>query len=218
MLSHHAELLPPRTPHRRCRADFARTANPLFLTNPEWLVKATCVSAYGLSVGYIVLLLITLTNSWYRFKSLVLLFLGAKLYAVSVRQGGGRGKGGEEGERGREEKGSTTGRKGRKRGGQDKGAGGAGEEEEGERGREGEGKTRAMWGGEGEGSCTMKMQACLHHPACHFSSCPFRPANRPCPPSLAVLPFHGVHRLSPSPEPPGLRLRRGEAWLQYRFG
>src|SRR3990167_1709090 len=34
--------------------EYAIQYNPLFLTRPEWLRAATCLSAYGLSVGYVV--------------------------------------------------------------------------------------------------------------------------------------------------------------------
>lgn len=62
--------------------DFSVKYNPLFLSRPEWIVKATCVSAYGLSAGYLFVLLVTLTGAWRQCRTVVLLFLGMKLYAI----------------------------------------------------------------------------------------------------------------------------------------
>mmetsp|Transcript_3807 Transcript_3807/g.9276 ORF Transcript_3807/g.9276 Transcript_3807/m.9276 type:complete len:157 (+) Transcript_3807:1198-1668(+) len=61
---------------------FCEKYNPLFLLRPEWMRVATCVSAYVFSPFYALILLGTLTGSLHRFKSIVLLFIGAKLNAI----------------------------------------------------------------------------------------------------------------------------------------
>jgi hypothetical protein len=62
--------------------DFCRDNNPLFLQRPEWLAKATCLSAYVLSLGYLFLLYVVSSNGWKKFAVPLLLFLGAKAYAI----------------------------------------------------------------------------------------------------------------------------------------
>jgi hypothetical protein len=60
--------------------EFSKEHNKLFLARPEWLVKATCVSASVLAMGYIALIFVTLTNSWKKLAVPVAVFLGAKMY------------------------------------------------------------------------------------------------------------------------------------------
>ena len=62
--------------------DFCSNNNPLFLQRPEWLAKATCLSAYVLSLGYLFLLYVVSSNGWKKFAVPLLLFLGAKAYAI----------------------------------------------------------------------------------------------------------------------------------------
>jgi hypothetical protein len=62
--------------------DFSVKFNPLFLSRPEWMVKATCVSAYVLSIGYLFIMGVTLFGAWRQCRTIVMLFLGAKLYAI----------------------------------------------------------------------------------------------------------------------------------------
>ena len=62
--------------------EFCTTHNPLFLARPEWLRLATCFSAYTFCVGYLVILYASLTNAWAKLRAPILLFIGAKLYAL----------------------------------------------------------------------------------------------------------------------------------------
>lgn len=64
--------------------DFCVENNRYFLTRPEWLVMATCVSSYGLAVGYLFTLWVALRNHWHKSYVVVpcLLFVGAKMYAI----------------------------------------------------------------------------------------------------------------------------------------
>lgn len=62
--------------------DFCKLHNRVFLNRPDWIVTATCISAYVLCCGYLCILLVTLTNSWKRFAVPLLLFIGAKMNAI----------------------------------------------------------------------------------------------------------------------------------------
>ena len=62
---------------------FCSENNPLFLARPEWMVKATCASAYCLLPGYALIVYAAATRSWERMRVPILLFVGAKLYAIA---------------------------------------------------------------------------------------------------------------------------------------
>ena len=63
---------------------FSEQHNPLFLSRPEWLRIATCMSAYGLCWGYLLVAFSALTNSWRAMSIplLIILFVGIKTNAV----------------------------------------------------------------------------------------------------------------------------------------
>ena len=62
--------------------EFCTAHNPLFLARPEWLRLATCFSAYTFCLGYLVILYASLTNGWAKLRAPILLFIGAKMYAL----------------------------------------------------------------------------------------------------------------------------------------
>ena len=62
--------------------EFCAAHNPLFLARPEWLRLATCFSAYTFCLGYLVILWAALTDGWAKLRAPILLFIGAKLYAL----------------------------------------------------------------------------------------------------------------------------------------
>ena len=62
--------------------EFCTAHNPLFLARPEWLRLATCFSSYVFCIGYLVILHAALTDSWGKLRAPILLFIGAKLYAL----------------------------------------------------------------------------------------------------------------------------------------
>jgi nitroreductase len=62
--------------------EFCTAHNPLFLARPEWLRLATCFSAYAFCLGYLIVLYAAVTDSWAKLRHPILLFLGAKLYAL----------------------------------------------------------------------------------------------------------------------------------------
>jgi len=64
------------------RAQFCEKFNPLFLSRPEWMRAATCVSAYCFAPCYLLTLVAALTGSLKRVKPVLLLFIGAKLNAI----------------------------------------------------------------------------------------------------------------------------------------
>mmetsp|Transcript_5828 Transcript_5828/g.8936 ORF Transcript_5828/g.8936 Transcript_5828/m.8936 type:complete len:163 (-) Transcript_5828:143-631(-) len=61
--------------------DFSVKYNPLFLKRPRWLQIATCMSAYGLSVFYVVIL-VSFLLKLNLVRIPVLIFVGAKIYAL----------------------------------------------------------------------------------------------------------------------------------------
>jgi len=61
---------------------FCSQHNKLFLARPDWMVAATCVSAYIFSLGYLLVLYVTWTKSWKAFSAPLLLLLGAKTYGI----------------------------------------------------------------------------------------------------------------------------------------
>ena len=61
---------------------FCQENNPLFLLRPEWMVQATCISAYGLIFGYSLILIAMVTKSWRALAVPLLLFIGIKLNAI----------------------------------------------------------------------------------------------------------------------------------------
>ena len=63
--------------------DFSVKYNPLFLQRPEWLKLATCFSAYGFLLGYLLIAYAAATGGWRRLRAPIALFLGAKLYALA---------------------------------------------------------------------------------------------------------------------------------------
>ena len=62
---------------------FCTDNNPLFLARPEWMVKATCASAYCFLPGYALIVYAAATRGWERMRVPILLFVGAKLYAIA---------------------------------------------------------------------------------------------------------------------------------------
>ena len=62
---------------------FCEKANPLFLLRPEWLRLATCFSAYGMCPFYLLIGATAVLDAWVRTRSLILLFLGGKIYAIA---------------------------------------------------------------------------------------------------------------------------------------
>ena len=64
--------------------DFCKDNNKLFLLRPEWMVNATCISAYVFPVFYMMILVSAFLDLWHmKIVSLPLvLFLGAKVYAI----------------------------------------------------------------------------------------------------------------------------------------
>eukprot|EP00308_Calcidiscus_leptoporus_P025825 CAMPEP_0119381714 /NCGR_PEP_ID=MMETSP1334-20130426/66738_1 /TAXON_ID=127549 /ORGANISM="Calcidiscus leptoporus, Strain RCC1130" /LENGTH=139 /DNA_ID=CAMNT_0007401939 /DNA_START=22 /DNA_END=441 /DNA_ORIENTATION=- len=61
---------------------FCEAANPLFLSRPDWMVTATCVSAYGFCGFYVLIAVVVLTRTWASFRTPLTLFMGAKLNAI----------------------------------------------------------------------------------------------------------------------------------------
>jgi hypothetical protein len=83
----HAPLDPTSsTPFVKETIDFGIEYNPLFHERPEWLVKATCIHAYGFWIMYSMVFYLAVTDRWARSKLLSLVFLpvflGAKVNAV----------------------------------------------------------------------------------------------------------------------------------------
>ena len=79
-------VLEVSAPQRAQAVDFGRTNNPLFVERPEWLVQATCASAYIMCIFYVLSLYLAVTDSWGRgplARVALPLFLGGKLYAIS---------------------------------------------------------------------------------------------------------------------------------------
>ena len=62
--------------------DFCNLNNPLFLAHPEWMVIATCFSAYVFPLGYITVLVAACFDLWRLLAVPLLLFLGAKFYGI----------------------------------------------------------------------------------------------------------------------------------------
>lgn len=62
--------------------DFCSQHNKLFLSRPDWMRYATCVSSYVFSLGYLTVFFTAFTNSWRRLAVPLLLFVGAKAYAI----------------------------------------------------------------------------------------------------------------------------------------
>ena len=61
---------------------FCEVNNRLFLQRPDWMVTATCFSAYCLSFGYLLIVFTTWTNLWRRLAVPLLLLCGVKLNAI----------------------------------------------------------------------------------------------------------------------------------------
>jgi hypothetical protein len=62
--------------------DFCQENNRLFLLRPDWMVQATCISAYGLIFGYSLTLIAVVTKSWRMLAVPLLIFIGIKLNAI----------------------------------------------------------------------------------------------------------------------------------------
>jgi hypothetical protein len=62
--------------------DFATQYNPLFLARPEWLRLCTCFSAYLFPLCYLTIACTALFGKWRAMKTPLLLFMGAKSYAM----------------------------------------------------------------------------------------------------------------------------------------
>jgi len=61
---------------------FCNLNNRLFLERPEWMVRATCAHSYIFPIGYFLIMVLTVTDSWRRFAIPLLLFIGAKINAI----------------------------------------------------------------------------------------------------------------------------------------
>jgi hypothetical protein len=83
----HAPLDPTSsTPFVKETVDFGIEYNPLFHERPEWLVKATCIHAYGFWILYSMIFYLAVTDGWARSKLLsrvvLPVLLGAKVNAI----------------------------------------------------------------------------------------------------------------------------------------
>ncbi len=67
----------------RATFEYSEKYNPLFLQRPEWLRVATCISAYVLSVGYI-LGGITFLLGLNEMRVPLLMFVSFKIYAITI--------------------------------------------------------------------------------------------------------------------------------------
>ena len=75
------------TPFVKETYDFGIQYNPLFHERPEWLVKATCVHAYGSWILYSLIFYLTFTNGWsttnFALRQVILpTLMGCKVYAI----------------------------------------------------------------------------------------------------------------------------------------
>lgn len=61
---------------------FCEANNRLFNERPEWMVMATCFSAYGFLPFYFIIAFAALTGAWRTCRLPILLFVGAKIYAL----------------------------------------------------------------------------------------------------------------------------------------
>ncbi len=63
---------------------FCKENNPLFLARPDWLVMATCISAFVFPLGYLSVLTVAVKDWWSKpaVIALVLIFVGVKSYAI----------------------------------------------------------------------------------------------------------------------------------------
>ncbi len=62
--------------------NFCLLNNRLFLERPEWMVSATCIHSYLFPLGYLIIIILTLSDGWRRFAVPILLFIGCKLNAI----------------------------------------------------------------------------------------------------------------------------------------
>lgn len=62
--------------------EFCEQHNRLFLLRPDWMVAATCASAYCLCIGYAMIAVTCITKSWRQFAVPILIFVGIKLNAI----------------------------------------------------------------------------------------------------------------------------------------
>ena len=62
---------------------FCQKYNPLFLSRPDWMVKATCMSAYGFFPFYLVTLYACFSGQWKRCSWILSAFVGLKVYALT---------------------------------------------------------------------------------------------------------------------------------------
>uniref|UniRef100_A0A7S4M515 EXPERA domain-containing protein n=1 Tax=Vannella robusta TaxID=1487602 RepID=A0A7S4M515_9EUKA len=65
----------------RATYEYSEKYNPLFLTRPEWLRAATCISAYVLGAGYVIGV-ITLLRGIECMRIPLLMFCSFKMYAL----------------------------------------------------------------------------------------------------------------------------------------
>ena len=66
--------------------DFSIKYNPLFHARPEWLVKATCISAYAFWIVYAAIFFVSYFDAWGKSSLLTRVFIpvgiGIKLNAI----------------------------------------------------------------------------------------------------------------------------------------
>ena len=58
-------LTPSSTGLMKMTYEYSVENNPLFLARPEWLQIATCISAYVLGAGYVIMYVFTFINSFF---------------------------------------------------------------------------------------------------------------------------------------------------------
>jgi hypothetical protein len=62
--------------------DFSQNYNPLFLARPQWMVVATCTSAYGFLPFYLLIAIAAITGRWRSFQLPIAAFVGVKINAL----------------------------------------------------------------------------------------------------------------------------------------
>merc|ERR1712137_1195740 len=67
----------------RATYEYSEKYNPLFLTRPEWLQAATCISAYVLGAGYLIGV-VTFLKGIESMRIPLLMFCSFKLYALML--------------------------------------------------------------------------------------------------------------------------------------
>jgi hypothetical protein len=61
---------------------FCQQYNPLFLARPQWMVVATCTSAFGFLPFYLLIAFAAVTGRWKTFRLPISIFVGCKINAL----------------------------------------------------------------------------------------------------------------------------------------